>query len=278
MAIEANTPKDWGMRGATNTTLPQFKGKSRQLIVNIDDGYRPIIMDGITLGGRFKCASLDEVATKLDKGAKAESAKVADSVNGANVSGTVANATNAVNATNATKATQDNLGRIISDTYATKGELEGIDTYASKEDIISAADKALNGSDPISSEDPTLDEIKSSLAGLQADIETRPIPNAYITKTWRSGSSWYRIWSDGWIEQGGFDSTGNTGAIATVTFSKAFTGINYFITKTTINGTNTGASPNYVTGIESRSTTKVTWKVDALNIFNKGTIWYACGY
>lgn len=177
MAIEANTPNDWGMRGATNTTLPQFQGVPRQLVVNIDDGYRPVIMDGTTLGGKFKCASSDELtsglAEKLGKTEKAESAKVADSVNGANVSGTVANATNAVNATNATnatKATQDSLGRVISDTYATKGELEGIDTYASKEDIISAADKALNGSDPISSEDLTLDEIKSSLAGIQADL------------------------------------------------------------------------------------------------------------
>lgn len=28
-------------------------------------------------------------------------------------------------------------------------------------------------------------------------------PNAYVTSTWRSGSNWYRKWSDGLIEQGG---------------------------------------------------------------------------
>lgn len=28
-------------------------------------------------------------------------------------------------------------------------------------------------------------------------------PNAYVTKTWRSGTQWYRRWSDGWLEQGG---------------------------------------------------------------------------
>jgi hypothetical protein len=27
---------------------------------------------------------------------------------------------------------------------------------------------------------------------------------AYITETWVSGTSWYRKWSDGWIEQGGY--------------------------------------------------------------------------
>lgn len=108
MAIEANTPNDWGMRGATNTTLPQFQGVPRQLVVNIEDGYRPVIMDGSTLGGKFKCASTDELATKLGKTEKAASATIADSANsiaGSNVSGTVANATNANHATTADTAT-----------------------------------------------------------------------------------------------------------------------------------------------------------------------------
>ena len=29
-------------------------------------------------------------------------------------------------------------------------------------------------------------------------------PNAYLTQTWHSGSSWYRKYSDGFIIQGGF--------------------------------------------------------------------------
>lgn len=28
-------------------------------------------------------------------------------------------------------------------------------------------------------------------------------PKAYVTETWRSGAQWYRVWSDGFIEQGG---------------------------------------------------------------------------
>lgn len=28
-------------------------------------------------------------------------------------------------------------------------------------------------------------------------------PKAYVTETWRSGTQWYRRWSDGWLEQGG---------------------------------------------------------------------------
>lgn len=35
---------------------------------------------------------------------------------------------------------------------------------------------------------------------------------AFVTETWGSedGNNWYRIYSDGWIEQGGKASTGNT--------------------------------------------------------------------
>lgn len=33
-------------------------------------------------------------------------------------------------------------------------------------------------------------------------------PRAYIIETWHNGASWYRKWSDGWIEQGGHYSEG----------------------------------------------------------------------
>lgn len=42
---------------------------------------------------------------------------------------------------------------------------------------------------------------------------------AFITETYQNGSSWYRIWSDGWCEQGGTAPT-NT---SSVTFLKKFT-------------------------------------------------------
>lgn len=59
--ILPNTSNDIGNRGCTNTTLTQFKGKPRQVLVNIEDAYRLIVMDGSTLGGKFKAASLDEL-------------------------------------------------------------------------------------------------------------------------------------------------------------------------------------------------------------------------
>lgn len=59
--ILPNTSNDIGNRGCTSTTLAQFKGKPRQVLVNIEDAYRLVVMDGSTLGGKFKAASLDEL-------------------------------------------------------------------------------------------------------------------------------------------------------------------------------------------------------------------------
>lgn len=46
-------------------------------------------------------------------------------------------------------------------------------------------------------------QVKAALDGLKSQIAAKPEPNAYIVQTWKSGSSWYRRYSDGWIEQGG---------------------------------------------------------------------------
>ena len=52
-------------------------------------------------------------------------------------------------------------------------------------------------------------------------------PNAYITETFHRGASWYRKWSDGFIEQGG--RMVNESSIGTITLPKAYTSTNYII-------------------------------------------------
>lgn len=47
----------------------------------------------------------------------------------------------------------------------------------------------------------------------------------YITETWNEGTSWYRVWSDGWIEQGGrYTPKSNPSYI---NFYKPYTNTNY---------------------------------------------------
>ena len=67
---------------------------------------------------------------------------------------------------------------------------------------------------------------------------------AYITETYVNGASWYRIWSDGWIEQGGYVSSIATGG--TITFLKPFKDTNYIplvVKQSTSNTGNNGTRP-----------------------------------
>ena len=91
---------------------------------------------------------------------------------------------------------------------------------------------------------------------------------AVITQNYVSGTSWYRVWSDGWIEQGGSSafSSKNT---ATITFAKKFA------STPTINISGTF---NEIAEIEvnALTTSNFTW---TLNTARTGTIYYyACGY
>lgn len=94
---------------------------------------------------------------------------------------------------------------------------------------------------------------------------------AYITQTWISGTSWYRKYSDGWIEQGG-EFTKNRDTNVTVTFPVAFKNTDYTIA-TSQYAPHTGNSP----------TNSFTSKTNTGIIHNIGSWggkwgWFACGY
>ena len=71
-------------------------------------------------------------------------------------------------------------------------------------------------------------KVMSAVAQVQADVGAIPKPNAYVTKTWHSGTSWYRVWSDGFIEQGGVATVGDH-YYAPLTFPHPFSNTNYSI-------------------------------------------------
>lgn len=134
--IAANSVKDISNRGVTNATLAKFKGKPRQCVVNIDDGYRPVVMDGETLGGKFKSASVDEVAqAKAEVLTQALTQEKADALY-LGKSEKPAVADKATTADSAVKATQDASGNVITETYATKAEVTaGLAGKANTSDI-----------------------------------------------------------------------------------------------------------------------------------------------
>lgn len=97
----------------------------------------------------------------------------------------------------------------------------------------------------------------------------------FVKETWQSGTSWYRIWSDGWIEQGGAWGT-NTGAWAeaSVTYLKAYKDTNYQLF---VQG-NWSSAECSSCKITSRSTAGFTG-IYANNLYSvMPSWWYACGY
>lgn len=81
-------------------------------------------------------------------------------------------------------------------------------------DLNGKADTDLSNASPVSSFATLLNN-----AGIRTVVET-----------YHSGTEWYRIWSDGWCEQGG-QAAANT---SSVTFLKEFTDTNYYVTAHTI--------------------------------------------
>lgn len=143
-------------------------------------------------------------------------------------------------------------------------------TYAKKQGILDACDKALNGANPVHAGDPTLDEIKLALATIQAQLgqlESR----RYVKETGKSsdGTKWYRKWSDGWIEQGGSVK----GTPSSVTYLKQFKDVAYTLLCAPISVQDYSEWPHYIfanektpNGFKFVSQTHISME------------WYACGY
>ena len=103
----------------------------------------------------------------------------------------------------------------------------------------------------------------------------------YVIETGQSedGSQWYRVWSDGWIEQGG-QSYNAVDSEITIQLHKPYTNSDYFITQTT--GFN-GAWSQNVTGWHIPATiVSVTNSSFVIHFYSGNGLnirrWYTCGY
>ena len=101
---------------------------------------------------------------------------------------------------------------------------------------------------------------------------------AVVVQNYVNGTTWYRVWSDGWKEQGGANITGSS--TGTLTFLKAFSNTNYTIV--------TGVRPNDSEGTigkmlhfqKTKYADKIAWTCNGWSGSYVGSIldWYACGY
>ena len=100
------------------------------------------------------------------------------------------------------------------------------------------------------------------------------LSKAYITETYISGTSWYRVWSDGWCEQGGgLHATADaTTGVKTIAFLKPFVNANY--TFTCHIGQNNSDNISYYRMPYNKTATGFTYN----KLTNLVGGWYACGY
>ena len=98
---------------------------------------------------------------------------------------------------------------------------------------------------------------------------------AVVVENYKNGNDWYRVWSDGWIEQGGV--TGTTRGSETVTYLKPFSDTKYFVVK----NANTSYG-SYAAIAEQCCYSLTTTGFSTLNVgsaYNQNpSPWYACGY
>lgn len=117
----------------------------------------------------------------------------------------------------------------------------------------------------------TVAQVQADISQVQNDVDAIPRPNAYVTQTWRSGTNWYRVWSDGWIEQGGHGTGG------TCTFNKSFSNTNYTFNVQPSNGYT--AHPDWVAAYEHRpGRTTAKTSILCYESGDQGWDWRASGY
>ena len=91
---------------------------------------------------------------------------------------------------------------------------------------------------------------------------------AVIKENYVNGTSWYRLWSDNWCEQGGRVSTGGS-----VTYLKAFADTNYTLVAS---GSTTSSNSTQYRQIMPNAYTATGFTGTTSS--GVGLLWYACGY
>lgn len=122
---------------------------------------------------------------------------------------------------------------------------------------------------PISS---VVSSVVSTLSTMQAYV----VSSFYITSQVDddTGVSWGRVWSDGWLEQGGFAISDNQ--VISINFPVSFNDTSYNIL---VSPETAGSEPNYNPGIASKTIASATWNtMIGLTASFAKVYWYACGY
>ena len=101
------------------------------------------------------------------------------------------------------------------------------------------------------------------------DLSNVPASKGILTESYKNGDSWYRVYSDGWCEQGGYISTSST---TTVTLLKAYANTSYFL------AAQKSATGSGYPAVVNNKTTSAFVVDPGYGGSGSPFMWYACGY
>lgn len=121
-----------------------------------------------------------------------------------------------------------------------------------------------------------IDNVMADLA-LKADTDLSNVPSSkgILVESYVNGASWYRVYSDGWCEQGGYATA--SGSNASVTYLKAFNSTDYTLTFGIISNVTNNCYLAHV-GEYANTTHASSTGFTALAFSQKAFNWMACGY
>ncbi|MBQ8347788.1 MAG: hypothetical protein IJY17_09350 [Alphaproteobacteria bacterium] len=121
--------------------------------------------------------------------------------------------------------------------------------------------------------------VLADVAGLKEDKANTDLSNCtkpYVTETYHSGTEWYRVWSDGWIEQGGVVKPAAVSTAYQANFVKPFSQVitGVFIQSSLYYAQQTQAND----AIAPHSFTQFTYVTGNPGSVNQPMFWRAYGY
>ena len=144
--------------------------------------------------------------------------------------------------------------------------------------LVDVGAKTVEGKAPDGSGNVALGLHAVATSGDYNDLANRPAipatPKVYVTATWNSGSSWYRVWSDGWKEQGGHVNVAIYSTV-TVTLHLSMSNTNYTILEGSQGGSESTMRIN--TG-QTTTSFSLSRHYTGNAKGNGSAYWYVCGY
>ena len=118
-----------------------------------------------------------------------------------------------------------------------------------------------------------IDEIATDLNG-KADADLGNCTKPYVIDTYVNGTSWWRLWSDNWCEQGGITSVSTS--LQTVNFLKTFANTNYTVTLGDFYNGVSGGGVASCASISSKTASSM--QISQVSGNSRRAHWYVCGY